>query len=88
MFLETVPRFLGMPSLLDDNEVTSEVDGVRDRRRDSFGLMQRAEEYVLKQPRSEMMFDKQKEKHGLMQTNGEKSADSKPIIGASVTYGS
>ncbi|XP_019719945.1 acetylcholine receptor subunit epsilon [Hippocampus comes] len=69
MFLETVPRFLGMPSLLDDNEVTSEVDGMRDRRRDSFGLMQRAEEYVLKQPRSEMMFDKQKEKHGLMQAN-------------------
>ncbi|XP_077402478.1 acetylcholine receptor subunit epsilon isoform X3 [Vanacampus margaritifer] len=69
LFLEMVPRFLGMSPLLDDNEVTSEVNGVRDRRRESFGLMQRAEEYVLKQPRSEMMFDKQKEKHGLMQPN-------------------
>ncbi|XP_049597629.1 acetylcholine receptor subunit epsilon isoform X1 [Syngnathus scovelli] len=69
LFLETVPRFLGMSPLLDDTEVTSEVNNVRDRRRDSFGLMQRAEEYVLKQPRSEMMFDKQKEKHALMQPN-------------------
>ncbi|XP_061753649.1 acetylcholine receptor subunit epsilon isoform X4 [Nerophis ophidion] len=69
LFLELVPRFLGMSPLVDDNEVTSEVNGMRDRRRDSFGLMQRAEEYVLKQPRSEMMFDKQKEKHSLMQPN-------------------
>ncbi|XP_061559249.1 acetylcholine receptor subunit epsilon isoform X2 [Phycodurus eques] len=69
LFLESVPRFLGMSPLLDDNEVTSEANGIRDRRRDSFGLMQRAEEYVLKQPRSEMMFDKQREKHGLRNPN-------------------
>ncbi|XP_056451589.1 acetylcholine receptor subunit epsilon isoform X2 [Gadus chalcogrammus] len=65
VFLELVPRFLGMAPLVDDAEVQGEVNGVRERRRSSFGLMQRAEEYVLKQPRSEMLFDKQKERHGL-----------------------
>ncbi|CAJ1064141.1 acetylcholine receptor subunit gamma-like [Xyrichtys novacula] len=65
LFLEMVPRFLGMSPLVDDSEVTTEMNGVRERRRSSFGLMQRAEEYVLKQPRSEMMFDKQKERHTL-----------------------
>lgn len=60
-----VPRFLGMSPLVDDSEVTTEMNGVRERRRSSFGLMQRAEEYVLKQPRSEMMFDKQRERHVL-----------------------
>ncbi|KAM8835981.1 acetylcholine receptor subunit epsilon isoform 3-T3 [Synchiropus picturatus] len=65
LFLEMVPRFLGMSPLADDNEVTTEMNGLRERRRSSFGLMQRAEEYVLKQPRSEMMFDKQRERHGL-----------------------
>lgn len=66
-----VPRFLGMPPLVDDGEVTAEVNGVKERRRSSFGLMQRAEEYVLKQPRSEMMFDKQRERHGLTRSIGE-----------------
>uniref|UniRef100_UPI0037E961AB acetylcholine receptor subunit epsilon n=1 Tax=Semicossyphus pulcher TaxID=241346 RepID=UPI0037E961AB len=65
VFLEVAPRFLGMAPLVDDSEVTTEVNGVRERRRSSFGLMQRAEEYVLKQPRSEMMFDKQRERHVL-----------------------
>ncbi|XP_069002742.1 acetylcholine receptor subunit epsilon [Embiotoca jacksoni] len=65
VFLKMVPRFLGMPPLVDEGEVATEVNGVRERRRSSFGLMQRAEEYVLKQPRSEMMFDKQRERHGL-----------------------
>ncbi|KAM9846382.1 acetylcholine receptor subunit epsilon [Aulostomus maculatus] len=65
MFLEMIPNFLGMSPLVDDNEETTGVNGVRERRRSSFGLMQRAEEYVLKQPRSEMMFDKQRERHGL-----------------------
>ncbi|XP_034540271.1 acetylcholine receptor subunit epsilon [Notolabrus celidotus] len=65
VFLEMVPRFLGMSPLVDDSEVTTEMNGVRERRRSSFGLMQRAEEYVLKQPRSEMMFDKQRERHVL-----------------------
>ncbi|KAK5601029.1 hypothetical protein CRENBAI_005264, partial [Crenichthys baileyi] len=65
LFLEMVPRFLGMSPLVDDSEVTAEVNGLKERRRSSFGLMQRAEEYVLKQPRSEMMFDKQRERHGL-----------------------
>uniref|UniRef100_A0A4W5RSV8 Acetylcholine receptor subunit epsilon n=1 Tax=Hucho hucho TaxID=62062 RepID=A0A4W5RSV8_9TELE len=48
----------------------AEVNGVRERRRSSFGLMQRAEEYVLKQPRSEMMFDKQRKRHGLTRSFG------------------
>ncbi|XP_056140329.1 acetylcholine receptor subunit epsilon [Lampris incognitus] len=65
LFLEVVPRFLGMSPLVDDSEVQAAVNGVRERRRSSFGLMQRAEEYVLKQPRSEMIFDKQRERHGL-----------------------
>ncbi|XP_030638135.1 acetylcholine receptor subunit epsilon [Chanos chanos] len=64
VFLEAIPRFLGMAPLVDEGN-EGEMDGVRGRRRSSFGLMQRAEEYVLKQPRSEMLFDKQKERHGL-----------------------
>uniref|UniRef100_A0A672JPF9 Cholinergic receptor, nicotinic, epsilon n=1 Tax=Salarias fasciatus TaxID=181472 RepID=A0A672JPF9_SALFA len=68
LFLEMIPRFLGMSPLVDDSEETTEVNGVRERRRSSFGLMQRAEEYVLKQPRSEMLFDKQRERHGLTST--------------------
>uniref|UniRef100_A0A673BXK3 Acetylcholine receptor subunit gamma-like n=1 Tax=Sphaeramia orbicularis TaxID=375764 RepID=A0A673BXK3_9TELE len=72
IFLEMVPRFLGMSPLVDDSEVTTEVNGVRERRRSSFGLMQRAEEYVLKQPRSEMLFDKQRERHGLTRSIGKK----------------
>ncbi|KAK5858338.1 hypothetical protein PBY51_002485 [Eleginops maclovinus] len=65
LFLQSLPRLLGMAPLVDDGEVVMEVNGVRERRRSSFGLMQRAEEYVMKQPRSEMMFDRQREKHGL-----------------------
>lgn len=65
LFLELIPRLLGMSPLIDETEETAEVNGVKERRRSSFGLMQRAEEYVLKQPRSEMMFDKQRERHGL-----------------------
>lgn len=79
VFLEMVPRFLGMSPLVDDSEVTTQVNGVRERRRSSFGLMQRAEEYVLKQPRSEMMFDKQRERHGLTRSIG-KTSVSKTII--------
>ncbi|XP_012690269.1 acetylcholine receptor subunit epsilon isoform X2 [Clupea harengus] len=67
LFLQVVPRFLGMNALVDDGEGDREMGGeaARERRRSSFGLMQRAEEYVLKQPRSEMMFDRQRERHGL-----------------------
>ncbi|KAI2664540.1 Phospholipase D2 [Labeo rohita] len=68
IFLEVVPRFLGMAPFLDEEEPSSGMYEMRERRRSSFGLMQRAEEYVLKQPRSEMMFDKQRERHGLMRT--------------------
>uniref|UniRef100_A0AAY4EM37 Acetylcholine receptor subunit epsilon n=1 Tax=Denticeps clupeoides TaxID=299321 RepID=A0AAY4EM37_9TELE len=70
IFLQVVPRFLGMAPLVDDGEGDGEDSGARERRRSSFGLMQRAEEYVLKQPRSEMMFDKQRERHGLTRSIG------------------
>lgn len=59
-----------MAPFLDEEEPSSGMYEMRERRRSSFGLMQRAEEYVLKQPRSEMMFDKQRERHGLMRTIG------------------
>lgn len=65
-----VPRFLGMASFVDEEEPGGGAYEMRERRRSSFGLMQRAEEYVLKQPRSEMMFDKQRERHGLMRSIG------------------
>ncbi|KAG1958950.1 acetylcholine receptor subunit epsilon [Pimephales promelas] len=68
IFLVVVPRFLGMASLVDEEEPVGGTYEMRERRRSSFGLMQRAEEYVLKQPRSEMMFDKQRERHGLMRS--------------------
>lgn len=80
VFLEMVPRFLGMSPLVDDSDVTTEVNGVRERRRSSFGLMQRAEEYVLKQPRSEMMFDKQRERHGLTRSIGKTPVFRKPDL--------
>ena len=73
LFLEMVPRFLGMDPMVDDTDMTAEVNGVRERRRSSFGLMQRAEEYVLKQPRSEMMFDKQRERHTIKGSLGKTS---------------
>ena len=72
LFLKWLPRFLGMPPLVDDSEEVV-VNGVTERRRSSFGLMQRAEEYVMKQPRSEMMFDRQRQKHGLSQSVCKKS---------------
>ena len=75
LFLQVVPRFLGMNALVDDGEGDREMGGeaARERRRSSFGLMQRAEEYVLKQPRSEMMFDRQRERHGLTRSFGKSS---------------
>lgn len=75
-----VPRFLGMAPLVDDSEMTTELNGVRERRRSSFGLMQRAEEYVLKQPRSEMMFDKQRERHGLTRSIGREKPLPRPSV--------
>ncbi|KAG7280232.1 hypothetical protein CRUP_037593 [Coryphaenoides rupestris] len=44
VFLELVPRFLGMAPLVDDTEVQAAMNGMRERRRSSFGLMQRAED--------------------------------------------
>lgn len=71
LFLECVPRFLGMSSLVDDGQE----EALPQHRRSSFGLMQRAEEYVLKQSRSEMIFNSQRERHGLTNTFGESAVN-------------
>ena len=68
-----------MVPLVDDGEEESGIAVMRERRRSSFGLMQRAEEYVLKQPRSEMMFDKQRERHGLTRSFGTQSLSGQAI---------
>lgn len=65
-----------MTPLVDESSEDGGVNGTSERRRSSFGLMQRAEEYVLKQPRSEMMFDKQRERHGLTRSIGTQQVSS------------
>uniref|UniRef100_A0A9J8CP82 Neurotransmitter-gated ion-channel transmembrane domain-containing protein n=1 Tax=Cyprinus carpio carpio TaxID=630221 RepID=A0A9J8CP82_CYPCA len=54
IFLEVVPRFLGMALFLDTEEPVGGTYEMRERWSSSFGLMQRAEEYVLKQPLDEI----------------------------------
>uniref|UniRef100_A0A8C1KEK8 Cholinergic receptor, nicotinic, epsilon n=1 Tax=Cyprinus carpio TaxID=7962 RepID=A0A8C1KEK8_CYPCA len=54
IFLEVVPRFLGMALFLDEEEPVGGTYEMRERWSSSFGLMQRAEEYVLKQPLDEI----------------------------------
>ncbi|XP_070610352.1 LOW QUALITY PROTEIN: acetylcholine receptor subunit gamma [Erythrolamprus reginae] len=62
VFLHLVPHHLGMHmrrlSLLAGNGLT--------RRRSSLGLMAKAEEYMLWKARSELLFERQKERDGLM----------------------
>ncbi|KAJ8347695.1 hypothetical protein SKAU_G00262840 [Synaphobranchus kaupii] len=65
VFLEVVPRFLGLSYLGDDG---GEKEEVRERRGSTFNMMQREEEYILKQPRSELMFNKLRERHGHSKT--------------------
>ncbi|XP_078525065.1 acetylcholine receptor subunit epsilon [Lissotriton helveticus] len=60
VFLEVLPHYLGMHLEASDDPW----DAPRPRRRSSFGIMLKAEEYVLKKPRSELMFERQKERHG------------------------
>ncbi|XP_066578427.1 acetylcholine receptor subunit epsilon [Amia ocellicauda] len=83
LFLEVLPQFLGMSLAVPEEEEEARgpwgpeggpalgggTGGALPRRRSSFGLMQRAEEYVLKQPRSEMMFERQRGRHALMQNS-------------------
>ncbi|XP_053574297.1 acetylcholine receptor subunit epsilon [Bombina bombina] len=61
MLLEVVPRYLHMR--VEPCEEAEET--TRERRRSSLGIMLKAEEYVLKKPRSELMFERQRERHGM-----------------------
>ncbi|XP_029436323.1 acetylcholine receptor subunit epsilon isoform X2 [Rhinatrema bivittatum] len=64
VFLEVLPPYLGMHLEPSDDPW----DNPRPRRRSSFGIMLKAEEYILKKPRSELMFEQQKGRHGLKRT--------------------
>ncbi|KAE8620464.1 hypothetical protein XENTR_v10010265 [Xenopus tropicalis] len=61
MLLEVLPQFIHLRvEPCDEGEETP-----RERRRSSLGIMLKAEEYVLKKPRSELMFERQRERHGM-----------------------
>nr|XP_060623312.1 acetylcholine receptor subunit delta [Anolis sagrei ordinatus] len=62
-FLETLPRLLHM-SRPDDSEPEPR-DGLLIRRSSSVGYIVKAEEYFTVKSRSELMFEKQSERHGL-----------------------
>ncbi|XP_067880072.1 acetylcholine receptor subunit epsilon [Heterodontus francisci] len=65
VFLELLPQYLGMH--LESSE--DSWDMPQPRRRSSFGIMIKAEEYILKKPRSELMFERQRDRHGLKRVN-------------------
>ncbi|XP_053115473.1 acetylcholine receptor subunit epsilon isoform X2 [Hemicordylus capensis] len=67
VFLEVLPRYLGsnLEPAGDDPW-----DAPRPRRRSSFGIMLKAEEYILKKPRSELLFEHQSRRHGLRREPG------------------
>ncbi|XP_063786874.1 acetylcholine receptor subunit epsilon-like isoform X2 [Pseudophryne corroboree] len=58
--LEVLPRYLRMKV-----EPCEEDETPRERRKSSLGIMLKAEEYVLRKPRSELMFERQRERHGM-----------------------
>ncbi|KAM3927285.1 acetylcholine receptor subunit epsilon-like [Leptodactylus fuscus] len=60
MLLEILPRYLHM-----EIAPCEEVETPQERRRSSLGIMLKAEEYILKKPRSELMFEKQRDRHGI-----------------------
>ncbi|XP_075062503.1 acetylcholine receptor subunit epsilon-like isoform X2 [Mixophyes fleayi] len=59
--LEILPRYLQMK--IEPCEEEEETH--RERRKSSLGIMLKAEEYVLRKPRSELMFERQRERHGM-----------------------
>uniref|UniRef100_A0A8D2LHH9 Cholinergic receptor nicotinic epsilon subunit n=1 Tax=Varanus komodoensis TaxID=61221 RepID=A0A8D2LHH9_VARKO len=61
VFLEVLPGYLGSPIEPAGEDPR---DAPQPRRRSSFGLMLKAEEYVLKKPRSEILFERQGQRHG------------------------
>ncbi|XP_044273084.1 acetylcholine receptor subunit epsilon, partial [Varanus komodoensis] len=67
VFLEVLPGYLGSPIEPAGEDPR---DAPQPRRRSSFGLMLKAEEYVLKKPRSEILFERQGQRHGLQRTPG------------------
>ncbi|MEE6527135.1 hypothetical protein FKM82_028260, partial [Ascaphus truei] len=66
MLLEVLPRHLRMT--VEPCEEAAETP--RERRRSSLGIMLKAEEYVLRKPRSELMFERQRERHGMTRGPG------------------
>ncbi|XP_054851116.1 acetylcholine receptor subunit epsilon isoform X2 [Eublepharis macularius] len=67
VFLEVLPRYLGA-TLEPAGE--DPWDATQVRRRSSFGIMLKAEEYILKKPRSEILFERQGQRHGLQRRPG------------------
>ncbi|XP_023366193.1 acetylcholine receptor subunit delta isoform X4 [Otolemur garnettii] len=61
LFLETLPKFLHMSSPAEDGPQL----GALVRRSSSLGYISKAEEYFLLKSRSDLMFEKQSERHGL-----------------------
>ncbi|KAM4676618.1 acetylcholine receptor subunit epsilon isoform 1-T4 [Discoglossus pictus] len=71
MLLEVLPRYLQMR--VEPCEEAEETP--RQRRRSSLGIMLKAEEYVLKKPRSELMFERQGERHGMIRNTKGRRVD-------------
>ncbi|NXC86058.1 ACHG protein, partial [Cercotrichas coryphoeus] len=67
VFLQLLPRYLGMAM---PEETPGPPQAIR--RRSSLGLMVKADEYMLWKARTELLFEKQKERDGLMKTVLEK----------------
>lgn len=61
LFLETLPKLLHMSHPAEDGPNP----GVLVRRSSSLGYISKAEEYFLLKSRSDLMFEKQSERHGL-----------------------
>ncbi|KAM3823436.1 acetylcholine receptor subunit epsilon isoform 2-T2 [Vipera latastei] len=62
LFLKVLPRFLGSTIGPADDESQ---DAPRPRRRSSFSVLARAEERILREARSELLFEHQGRRHGL-----------------------
>ncbi|XP_077772861.1 acetylcholine receptor subunit epsilon isoform X3 [Podarcis muralis] len=83
VFLELLPRYLG--SNLEPAE-EDPWDAPRPRRRSSFGVILKAEEYILKKPRSEILFERQGQRHGLQRVPGYSMAYGLDVGGTSTLY--
>ncbi|XP_053219105.1 acetylcholine receptor subunit epsilon isoform X2 [Podarcis raffonei] len=83
VFLELLPRYLG--SSLEPAE-EDPWDAPRPRRRSSFGVILKAEEYILKKPRSEILFERQGKRHGLQRVPGYSTAYGLDVGGTSTLY--